>query len=268
MTFFSLGFLLLILITFAVYYMVPRNLQWVVLLLSGCVFYYFAGGLKAFAFLLVTSVITYFTGLSMQKTADEGKELASQAQDRQQRSAVREKTKKTLKAKMWTGAALDLLILGYSKYLNFLAAQFAGLFRMDPVPVFSVIVPLGISFYTFQSVGYLADIELGRVKAQENYLKFFLFTSFFPSIVQGPICKYADLSPQLYAAREYDHGNTVRGIARMMLGYIKKVVIADRAGILVKVCSPTMRRRITAASPSCWRCWSTECRYIRISPAA
>ena len=233
MTFFTWSFLLLLIVTFIAYYTVPGNRQWGVLLLSGCAFYLLAGGIKAFALLTATALITFFTGLSMQKTADEGKELAAAAPDRQQRSAVKERTKKTLKRKMWAGAAADLLILGYSKYLNFLVAQFAGLFGMEPVPFLRVIVPLGISFYTFQSVGYLADINLGRARAQKNFLKFFLFTSFFPYVVQGPINKYGDLAEQLYAARRYDHENTVRGVARMLCGYLKKMVIADRAGVLV-----------------------------------
>ena len=233
MTFFTWSFLLLLIVTFIAYYTVPRNWQWGVLLLSGCVFYYLAGGLKACAFLLATSLITFFTGLSMQKTADEGKELAAQAPDRQQRNAVKDRTKKTLKRKMWAGAGADLLILGYSKYLNFLLAQLAGLFGMEQVPYLKVVVPLGISFYTFQSVGYLADINLGRVTAQRNFPKFLLFTSFFPSIVQGPISKYGDLAEQLYAGRGYDHENTVAGVTRMLWGYVKKMVIADRAGVLV-----------------------------------
>ena len=96
-----------------------------------------------------------------------------------------------------------------------------------------IALPMGISFYTFQSVGYLVDVYRGKYAPEKNLGKFALFVSFFPQLVQGPISRFDDLGEQLYAGHSFDYKNVSFGIQRILWGFFKKLVIADR--ILVGV---------------------------------
>ena len=103
---------------------------------------------------------------------------------------------------------------------------------MDYVPL-NLLIPLGISFYTFQSTGYVIDVYRGKESAERNIFRFALFVvSFFPTIVQGPIERHSDLAKQLYEPHKYEYKRFCFGAQRMLWGYIKKLVIADRIGIL------------------------------------
>lgn len=95
-------------------------------------------------------------------------------------------------------------------------------------------VPLGISFYTFQIMGYLIDLYYGKYKAERNICKLALFTSFFPQLIQGPISRFGDLSKTLYEEHPLDWSNIRLGLERILWGYFKKLVIADRMLIAVK----------------------------------
>lgn len=97
----------------------------------------------------------------------------------------------------------------------------------------NILLPMGISFYSFQSVGYVLDVYHGSLKAEKNPLKLALFVSFFPQLVQGPISRFQDLAPQLYAPHPYDEKQVSFGAQRMLWGYFKKLVIADRIAVAV-----------------------------------
>ncbi len=96
-----------------------------------------------------------------------------------------------------------------------------------------LLLPLGISFYTFQSMGYLIDVYNGKYKAEKNLFKFALFISFFPQIVQGPINRFDKLSEQLYKTHRFDWQKFKYGLQLILWGLFKKMVIADRAITLV-----------------------------------
>ena len=103
-----------------------------------------------------------------------------------------------------------------------------AIFGLKPVSnSFSLIVPLGISYYTLQSTGYLADVFWGKSKAQKNYFKLLLFICFFPQITQGPISTYNELSVELYKEHRFDYTHFSQGFQRMLWGFFKKMVIAD-----------------------------------------
>jgi len=97
----------------------------------------------------------------------------------------------------------------------------------------NILLPLGLSFYMFQSVGYVLDVHRGTVKAEKNPLKHLLFVSYFPQLVQGPISKYGNLAPQLFAHHPYDGKQVAFGLQRMLWGFFKKMVIADRIAVAV-----------------------------------
>ena len=132
---------------------------------------------------------------------------------------------------MLSALLLNILILCIFKYLHFTIDQINGilsLFGRNKInDTFNLIAPLGISFYTFQMIGYLMDVYWGNVKAEKNYLKVLLFCSFFPQITQGPISEYGVLAEQLFTGHDYSYKNYSWGFQRMLWGFFKKMVIAD-----------------------------------------
>ncbi|MCR5625924.1 MAG: MBOAT family protein [Lachnospiraceae bacterium] len=127
-----------------------------------------------------------------------------------------------------------VLILGFFKYFNFLSESITSFFnlfglRMDPFTL-KLVMPVGISFYTFQSLSYLIDVYKGKVKAQKNFLTYALYISFFPQVISGPIGRTEELMPQIEAKKDFDHDNAVYGLRLMLWGYFKKLIIADSLG--------------------------------------
>ena len=130
---------------------------------------------------------------------------------------------------------LNLVILGIFKYFNFFGENFATLFRQfgyDPGWVtLHVVLPVGISFYTFQALSYTVDVYRGRLKATHDVVAFFAFVSFFPQLVAGPIERAVNLLPQFTRPRTFDYEQAVDGIRQMLWGFFKKVVIADNCAV-------------------------------------
>jgi D-alanyl-lipoteichoic acid acyltransferase DltB (MBOAT superfamily) len=127
---------------------------------------------------------------------------------------------------------LNLGILVVVKYTNFLIANANGILhafgQSGNLSFVSIALPMGISFYTFQALGYLIDVYRGTVEAEKNPFKFALFVSFFPQLIQGPISRFSQLSETLYQEHSFDSTTVCRGLQRMLWGYFKKMVIADR----------------------------------------
>lgn len=205
-------FLLFLSLTLLVYYVVPKRWQWLVLLLASYLFYGTAGPQQLF-YLLFTTATTYLAGLLLAR--------------------LRAKTQKKLV--LAVGLLINFGLLAFLKYYNFAAAGVnillskAGL----ALPTFSLLLPLGISFYTFQSAGYLIDLYRGRYQAEANPAKLALFVSFFPQIIQGPISRFEQLGPQLTAPHDLDYDQLKYGIQLLLWGYLKKIIIADRAVVAV-----------------------------------
>jgi D-alanyl-lipoteichoic acid acyltransferase DltB (MBOAT superfamily) len=127
--------------------------------------------------------------------------------------------------------ALSFGVLAAFKYLNFLLSGVLGLF--GETAEFDIILPMGISFYTFQSVGYTIDVYRGVMEPQKNFFKFLLFITFFPQLVAGPIERAENITPQLFSGEKLSLDNFMDGGAYMILGYFKKVAVADRIAIAV-----------------------------------
>ncbi|MGM9860827.1 MAG: MBOAT family O-acyltransferase, partial [Muribaculaceae bacterium] len=132
---------------------------------------------------------------------------------------------------------ISLLPLIVFKYYNFLQVNitdlFASLGMHIGLPGLNWAIPLGISFYTFQAVGYLFDVYYQRIRAEHNWWHYMLFVGFFPQIVAGPISKAGDLLPQIKAQRPFDYAKCVQGLRWMLWGAFLKIVIADRLGMYV-----------------------------------
>ncbi len=127
--------------------------------------------------------------------------------------------------------AMNLSVLGIFKYLNFFADNFVQLLHLFGVEshgiTLKVLLPVGISFFTFQALGYLIDVYQGRLKASRSILDFALFVAFFPQLVAGPIERAGNLLPQIAAPRRVNASQANMGISLILWGYFKKVVIAD-----------------------------------------
>jgi len=132
---------------------------------------------------------------------------------------------------------VNLSFLGFFKYCNFFIENFIDVFRLFGselnIQTLKIILPVGISFYTFQTMSYTIDIYRKRIKATSDFIAFAAFVGFFPQILSGPIERAANLLPQFCAKRTFDYQKAVDGLRQMLWGLFKKVVIADTAAIYV-----------------------------------
>ena len=235
MTLTSLPFYLLVLALLVLYYLVPKRFQWVVLLIGSYAFYAFVC-LRYMGFIVITTLTTYFGARGMDAmTARMEQTVAAHKQDweREERKAYKKRCKSRRKALMIAILLLNFGILAVLKYYNFFAESMETLFASVGLTVslghIGLLLPLGISFYTFQSMGYVLDVYREKVPAERNVGKLALFVSFFPQIIQGPIGVYDQLAHQLYDEHKYNFDNIRYGAELILWGFFKKLVIADRA---------------------------------------
>lgn len=206
MSYASIEFLLFVLVLVLIYYIFPKKHRYIVLLIGSLIFYYLFSG-KYIIFILLSSVITYFSGKLIEKYNDKRKLILT------------------------LSILLNLSFLLVLKYNNF----FGDIFRVVGIniPYKKFILPIGISYYTLETISYLTDIYRKRMKAETNYLKVLLFLVYFPQIVEGPIANYSRLSKTLFNTEKFNYDNFVSSFVLIGWGFIKKLVIADRAGIFV-----------------------------------
>ena len=234
----SLSFLLFLSLILIIYYVVPKKFQWAVLLIASYAFYLFSG-IDNVIFIVSSTVFTFLSGLWMQKIRDKMKNEIALMGEKATKEYKRE-IKKTVSKKIHTiqviTVLVSLFVLAYVKYLNFFIDNINNLFNLfswdASVPLINVIVPLGISYYTFNSIGYLVDIGRGRLQAERHLGKFALFVSFFPSIVQGPLMRYGDVGTQLKEHHSFDLKNIKYGAQLILWGFFKKLVIAENVAVI------------------------------------
>lgn len=202
----------LVLVSVTVYYLVPKRSRWTVLLAASWLFYLW-GGLASAAYILITTVSTYVCGLILGRI-------------REKNDAAR--VKKLRRPVVFLCCLINFGMLFAVKYWD-LAAEMTGL----SLPRLGLLAPLGLSFFIFQSTGYVADVARGKIAPERNIAKYSLFVSFFPQITEGPIGRYGALAPQLYGGSDLNFDNIRSGIQLSMWGLIKKLIIAERAGVIV-----------------------------------
>ncbi|NLJ90033.1 MAG: MBOAT family protein [Clostridiales bacterium] len=234
MIFTSYEFIFFLVIVFALYYMAPKKFQWVLLLVASYTFYAYAG-VKFLVYILVTTVSTYIFSSRIGKIHEEQDMYLKQNKGELSRQE-RKEYKEVMKSKRFRLLVICLFInfgiLGVIKYTNFVIANvnslFANLGFTRGLTFVNFAVPLGISFYTFQTMGYVIDIYRGKYKYEKNLFKLALFTSFFPQLIQGPISRFDDLKETMFSEHSFDSSNISFGVHRIIWGYFKKLVIADR----------------------------------------
>lgn len=239
MLFTSYNFILFLLVLFILYYIIPKRYQWLLLLVASFIFYSYSGWDNV-AYITVTIIATYFASLKigqLYKQQDSYLKENKASLSREDKKAYKEKVKSKQKRYLLLCLFFDLGILAVLKYTNFVISNVnsvARIFNAGQISFLDIALPMGISFYTFQSVGYLVDVYRGKYPPEKNIGKFALFVSFFPQLIQGPISRFDDLGKQLYSGQSYDFKNVSFGIQRILWGFFKKLVIADRILVAVK----------------------------------
>ena len=143
-------------------------------------------------------------------------------------------SKKKAKTWMWLNIVLNLGILALFKYYDFFVTEFAELFNISTDGLLlKVILPVGISFYTFQALSYSIDVFRGKIEPTKDIVAFFAFISFFPQLVAGPIERATNLLPQFLKKREFNYDNAVDGMRQILWGLFKKIVVADNCAVYV-----------------------------------
>ncbi|MDR0384050.1 MAG: hypothetical protein LBH47_01860 [Christensenellaceae bacterium] len=236
MSFTSLSFFAFFICVFVIYWLFPKKQRWIILLLASLGFYVFYDWRILF-FVLTTSIIIYLTALLLTKIKTQQERFFEQNAElkKEEKKKIKQKFKAKQKWLLTFGVLLSIVILSASKYFDFY-------FWVDKIPVLwqfetkSIFAVLGISFYTFSALGYLADVYMTKISAEKNFCKFLLFISFFPKIMQGPITRYEELKEPLFAEHKLEYNNLAHGATRILWGLFKKMVIADTlAGIVLAV---------------------------------
>lgn len=212
MLFNSLTFSIFLPIVFLLYWFATKGnlkIQNILLLVSS--YFFYACWDWRFLFLLIFStLLDYFTGIKMSNA----------------------KNQKSKKFWFWLSISVNLGFLGVFKYYNFFAESIAS--ALDNIGLhvnpwtLKVILPVGISFYTFHGLSYVIDIYKDRIKAEKNFIDYSVFVSFFPLLVAGPIERATHLLPQIRKKRTFDYSKAVDGLRQILWGLFKKVVIADQ----------------------------------------
>ncbi len=237
MSYFSLYFTFLFLpIVILIYNLVPRKIRRYILLIANVVFYYIISG-KLIVFFVVSILSIYGGGLLLDYI-DKCKEKALTAEgiDKKQ---IKLKYKRIQRIVLIITILFNLSFLFFFKYLTFFSINANRLLRKlrfhHRFKIIKHLAPIGISFYTLSAMSYLFDIYNGKIKADHNIIRFSLFLSFFPTIVEGPIVRYTDTAESLYAGTKPTYDGFCQGYVRILYGYFKKIIIADRLNILVKI---------------------------------
>ena len=227
----SFNFLVLFPLIFLLYYVIPAKYQkignWFLLLVSYALYISWK---PVFALVLLgVTLVTYWGALFFEESGN--------------RDDVGETSPIRRKRQVWVFALLGLLPLLVFKYYNFLnesiSEGLAAVGLQFVLPGLNWAVPVGISFFTFQAVGYMLDVYNGRIKAERNLTDYLLFVSFFPSILSGPINKAALVLPQIKGLRTYfDYDKAVEGLKIILWGMFMKVVVADRVALYVDTVLP------------------------------
>lgn len=234
----SLTFIVFLFAVFLLYFLVPKKCQWIVLLIASCIFY-FSFGIQYFLTVLFTAGTIFVAANYMEKLNEKKKEILKSNKDftREEKKKIKNKFAKKRKIIFIVTLVLNFGLLAFFKYTPFLMEQVNNVsllvFDTEPLSIPNIIAPLGISFYTFQSTGYLIDVYWEKYKPEKRPLRFLLFVSFFPQIIQGPINRYNLLNDQFHIPHSFEYKNFSYGCQRMLWGFFKKAVIADRLSLYV-----------------------------------
>ncbi len=238
MLFTSYLFIGFVLLTLLLYYSFPKRFQWMILLFASMVFYAYSG-IGNLIYILTTVLTTYLAATQIGRLQNRTEVYISehrQELSREERKTYKAAMKKKQRLLMVSCLVFNLGILAVIKYSNFTIDninKIADMFHKGTISFLDIALPMGISFYTFQTMSYLIDVYRAKHPPEKNIFRLALFTSFFPQIIQGPISRYEDLSQTLYGSHDRNGREIMFGLQRVLWGFFKKLVIADRMVIAV-----------------------------------
>lgn len=235
MSYQSFGFLLFCVAVALVYYLVGRKRQQWVLALANLAFYAIAG-LDHLPFLLVTMVSTFLVGKRIGTIYQQYDEKIAAATVPAEKKELRAQAKTHAKRVLLLGMGITIGLLAVCKYTGFAIANLNALLGALGIPqiqTFRMILPLGISFYSFMALSYVLDIFWKRYKPEQNFLTYAVYLSYFPHVVQGPIDRFNEFKSQLEGGVAFDYETVAFGAQLTLWGLFKKLVIANRLGIFV-----------------------------------
>ena len=214
MLFNSLPFLFFFPLVTSLYFITPYKWRWLLLLIASYIFYMY-WRLEYIILILISTVIDYYSGYKMSQFPD----------------------KKGKRKFLILSLIANIGLLFFFKYFNFFSDTFRQLFNFLNVPYnvpeLDILLPVGISFYTFQTLTYTIDVYQDKIKPEKHFGLFALYVSFWPQLVAGPIERAGRLLPQFREKYDFDYNRIKGGLVRMLWGFFKKVVIADRLAIYV-----------------------------------
>lgn len=214
MLFNSFAYAIFLPIVFALYWLLPHKYRWALLLVASY-YFYMSWNVKYVGLILFTTIASYVAALLMEKYEN----------------------KKAKKIVLLATAVLCLGVLFFFKYFNFVSSSVAELLSLISIQfsplTLKLLLPVGISFYTFQTLSYVIDVYRGDVKAEHHFGYYATFISFFPQLVAGPIERTENLLPQIKAQHTFDYEQATYGLKLMAWGFFKKIVIADSLSVYV-----------------------------------
>lgn len=233
MSYHSLGFLLFSVVVIAMYYLVGERRQKCILMIANFCFY-FISGFKYLLFVVITTIVTYFLALRISKLyvihsvplSDTGLSAPNTCDE------IRKKAKKYL----LLGLVFLIGTLALCKYAAFVISNLNTVFSLFSnlqIPLFELIVPIGISFYTFMAISYLVDVYRCKYRAEQDFVSFAAYLLYFPHVVQGPIDRFDKIKAQMEQGVKLSYKNITFGAQLVVWGFFKKMVIADRLDVFV-----------------------------------
>jgi len=238
MSYQSFGFLLFVAIVLIAYYLfglITKKLQLWVLAAANLTFYVIAG-VKYLPFIMVTMLATFFSAKFISKVYEKTDLKLAECKDAAEKKALRNESKSKAKKILLIGLFVSIILLVVCKYTSFMLGNVNSLlsvFNGPQIPLFRVIMPLGVSFYTFMALSYVLDIYWKRYRAENNFLMYAVYLSYFPHVVQGPIDRFNEFKDQIHNGVSFSYKNITYGAQLALWGFFKKLVIADRLGIFV-----------------------------------
>lgn len=213
MLFNSIDFILFYLIITGLYFTIPHKFRWALLLAGSC--YFYMAFVPVYILILgITIIIDYFAGIYIENTAGRNRKLL-----------------------LICSLVANIGVLAFFKYFNFLndnLTLLADKFGHDnPIPYLDILLPIGLSFHTFQAMSYTIEVYRGNQKAERHFGIYSLYVMFYPQLVAGPIERPQNILPQLHIRHEFSYSNMVSGLQLALWGFFKKLVVADRLSIYV-----------------------------------
>ncbi len=230
-------FIIFVLSALVLFYIVPQKYRYIVLSIASIFFFISFSKWLVFAVVGLT-LILYFAAIAIEKRNNDFK-LKRKELEKAERKELKNQIKKKNKTLIVLCVSVAFASLAAFKYLPFLTGTVKSAVNVFApavnIPILKLIMPIGVSYYTLSMVGYITDVYRGVIKAQRNPLKLLLFATYFPYLVEGPICSYGEMGKQFAQPKKLTYNDFLKALERIILGLIKKMIIADRAAIIANV---------------------------------